>query len=400
VDGFILATRGPAFRFALATGLAVIVAVVVLTRLWLPGVSGPAFGSDLRAYEFAAQRENTTGQPYSQELLSGPIENRYENVPIGYFYTPVLAQVFAGLGIRADDLKAPWALCQIVLLGVLVVLVARRYGGARRIPATIAVLALTAASEPVNVALFIGNISGIVAIVVAVMLLDRPWLSGVAAGAIAVVKPTAIPLGLVAFVNRRSRFAALATAAGVVVISLAAAPVAWAAFASVIPNLLLLPMSNWTANWSPAALLNGVGLAAIGRILGLATVGGCGLLAIWWARRTHEWPRAVAAATLAMTFAGVTVWDHYLAPLVPIMIAAWPAAGAGRRTLLAAGFSWHLVPVLVAPTDPLIRVAGLFAMAATIAGLLGRPINAAVEERASSAEPVPTRDISFSNVAR
>ena len=58
---------------------------------------GSFFGDDLYAYTQAADRLAATGSPYHPALLAGPIVSSVDNVLIGYFYPPVLAQLFLPL---------------------------------------------------------------------------------------------------------------------------------------------------------------------------------------------------------------------------------------------------------------------------------------------------------------
>lgn len=45
--------------------------------------------------------------------------------------------------------------------------------------------------------------------------------------------------------------------------------------------------------------------------------------------------RVVAMAVFATTFASPTMWAHYLAPMVPLILVAWAPCGPRRRVVLA-----------------------------------------------------------------
>jgi hypothetical protein len=44
----------------------------------------------------------------------------------------------------------------------------------------------------------------------------------------------------------------------------------------------------------------------------------------------------MAMAVLAVTFLSSTLWDHYLAVLVPLILWSWPAAGRRARSAIGA----------------------------------------------------------------
>ncbi|MEP6639150.1 MAG: hypothetical protein ABJC39_07350, partial [Chloroflexota bacterium] len=99
-------------------GFAAVLAYIVLWR----GVTrlGSFFGGDLYAYMQAADRLAATGSPYDPVLLAGPIENRAANVPIGYFYPPVLAQLFIPIrAIPNATFAVAWSAAQAICLAIL-----------------------------------------------------------------------------------------------------------------------------------------------------------------------------------------------------------------------------------------------------------------------------------------
>ena len=144
-----------------------------MDHLWAKPIdSEPAFGIDLVAYREAAIRLITTGSPYHEALLSGPIENRIQNVRIAYLYPPPLAQAFVPVvDIDPQLFASVWAALQGLPLLILIPLVYRRYGGTLTTTSILVIWLTLVLSYPVSFALYIGNLSGWIAIGVAVMLL-------------------------------------------------------------------------------------------------------------------------------------------------------------------------------------------------------------------------------------
>src|SRR4029077_10116451 len=106
----------------------------------------------------AADRLATTGSPYHPALLLGPTENRPENVPIGYFYPPILAQLFLPLrGIPDFTLAVIWSVAQAICMVILLPLV---YSARSSVTSERALVAIGfgLAFYPLQIALFGGNV--------------------------------------------------------------------------------------------------------------------------------------------------------------------------------------------------------------------------------------------------
>lgn len=334
-------------RLAIAGGAVALVGAVLLALplAWGRVVVGwSSFGFDLQAYEAAADRLAKTGSPYADELRAGPIANDADNVFIGYFYPPPLAQAFEVVrGVDHGLLTTIWTGSQAVLAFVLLPLVWRRSGGTPGLAPLLWLAALAIGSHPFQYALVIGNVSGWSALLVAAALIAAPRAQGLVAGGLSLLKPTNAPIFLAALVERRSRVPALVLVLGVGVISLALSPTAWWAWLEVLPNILRLPPGGSPESVSLASMLRdtpaGALAAQTGTVLGLT----CLALGLWLTHREGLSRRVVSAAVASSLLLNPTLWDHYLAVMVPIAIAAWPNVSDRWRPLLVLGGVTHLV---------------------------------------------------------
>ncbi len=176
---------------------------------------------------------------------------------------------------------------------------------------------------PLQVALFGGNVSGWLTVGVATMLRTGVLTGEVVVAALStLVKLTPFPFLAAAVVDPRARRWALAMTVSVVIVSVVIAPAAWTSWVSILPNVAGNPMSQ-VANFSPVRVFSGIGLAAVGTLLGWALAIGSGSIAILLAVRNGFAMQSMAAATLAVTVASPTLWDHYLAVVRPLIVAAW-----------------------------------------------------------------------------
>ncbi len=318
-------------------GLVGIAAVLAYIALWR-GVDRPGsfFGGDLIAYISAADRLAATGSPYSPQLFLGPVENRIENVPIGYFYPPILAQLLLPLrGIPPLALAAAWSTAQMACLLVLL----PRLAAGRSAPTlnrSLLAIGFGLASYPLQFALFGGNVSGWLAIGVALSLTSGPRARGFVAAVAAAIKLVPIPMLAAAFTDRRTRLAAIFPLAIVVGVSVLLAPPAWTDFVQILPNVLRNVMADDRTNLSPAGALSAFGLVGVGTIVGWVLAIAFGIAALVTGFREGYSHRVVAIATLSLTFASSTLWDHYLGVMVPLILWAWPLAGTQRRRAIAA----------------------------------------------------------------
>jgi Glycosyltransferase family 87 len=314
-------------------GIAALLAYIVLWR----GVTRPGsfFGDDLIAYTSAADRLASTGSPYDPVLLAGPIDNRPENVPIGYFYPPVLAQLFLPLRtIPHLALALGWSAAQAICLLILLPLVA---AGRSRPTLNTALLAIGfgLAFYPLQFSIFSGNVSGWLAIGVALSLVTASRVGGVVAAVATCIKLTPIPMFVAALTDRRSRPAAVIPLAIIVIVSVVLAPQAWSDFVKVLPNVLRNGMADSRTNLSPAHALFEFGLYGVGLAVGWALAIGFGFVAVVTGLREGYSNRVLAMAVLSVTFASSTLWDHYLGVMVPLILWAWPAAGSRQRLAFA-----------------------------------------------------------------
>jgi hypothetical protein len=304
-------------------------------RLWIQAANGNAiFGLDLWAYREGAARLIATGSPYHEALAAGPIDNVMENVSIAYLYPPPLAQAFVPfVAVDHQLLSWVWAIAQVAALAVLLPLVYRRFGGALSATSILSLWTVAVLFYPMNIAVFIGNLSGWFAVGIAVTLLGPGRPAGVAAALMALSKLTPTILLVPAIIRRESRASALLAVGGITLISAVLAPEAWAQWISLLGNILRFPAAAAPSNLAPVAVLGALGFESAGTVLGLSLAAVAIAASIALAIK-GSWPAAIAAATTAFLFAPTTLWDHYLAILLPIIIAAWPGCDRRTRTVL------------------------------------------------------------------
>jgi hypothetical protein len=316
-------------------GLIAMAALLAYVVLWR-GVTRPGsfFGDDLFAYTSAADRLAATGSPYYPDLLLGPIVSG-NNVLIGYFYPPVLAQLFLPLrAIPHLALAVGWSTAQAICLLILLPLVS---AGQRALTLNRGLLAIGfgLAFYPLQFAIFSGNVSGWLAIGAALSLVAGRRVGGTVAAVATSVKLLPLPMFAAALTDRRSRPAAVIPLAVVVAVSLALAPQAWADFMKVLPNTLQIGMAESRTNLSPAHALLEFGLLGLGLILGWILAVGFGIAAVATGLREGYSSRVLAMAVFSVTFASSTLWDHYLGVMVPLILWAWPSLGARGRLAIA-----------------------------------------------------------------
>jgi hypothetical protein len=351
-------------------GLVVVAALLAYIVLWR-GVTrtGSFFGDDLFAYTSAADRLATTGSPYYPDLLLGPIVSG-DNVLIGYFYPPPLAQVFLPLrAIPHLALAVGWSTIQAICLAILLPFVS---AGRRALTLNRALLAIGfgLAFYPLQFAIFSGNVSGWLAIGVALSLVGGRRVGGAVSAVATGVKLLPLPMFVAALTDRRSRLAAAIPLAAAVAVSLVLAPQAWADFVKVLPNTLQIGMAESRTNLSPAHALFEFGLLGLGLIVGWVLAIGFGVAAVATGLREGYSNRVVAMAVFSVTFASSTLWDHYLGVMVPLVLWAWPSVGARQRlaitvfVILATGLWIRLDAV---PVYRLALVASLVACSLAIA---------------------------------
>jgi hypothetical protein len=332
---------------AIAAGFVALACAVLiaLSMSWSRVVRVPSsFGLDLIAYEAAADRLVETGSPYSDELVAGPVANEGENVGIGYFYPPPLAQAFTL--VREVDhyvLATIWTALQALTAFLVLPLIWRRAGGRPGLAAYLGVTALAMASYPLQIALVIGNVSGWSAFLVGVLLVSKPPVQGVLAGSLSLLKATNAATLLASLFERRSRLPALGLVVGLGTLSFVISPGAWWAWLEVLPNVLQLPPGGSPASVSLASMARDT---PVGGAAALASTAGGAIilfLALLLARREGLSRRVVAAAVASGLLLNPTLWDHYLAVMIPILIATWPNVSGRWQALLVLGGLTHLV---------------------------------------------------------
>lgn len=325
---------------ALVLGGGTLVALVI--RWWQTLLASGLLGLDLAAYRAAAERLRATGTPYSAELLAGPIANTVENVEIGYLYPPPLAQLFL-LAPDGTWVTFVWVAGQVAAMAGASWALGRRVGVAGPVPWVAWALA-TIAFYPVHMAAFIGNVSGWLAAMVALVLVLAPGPRGLVAAAAGILKGSSFPLMLAAAAVRRGRVAAITGGAALVAVSATLHPGAWEDWVRIIPHLAGMTPGGAPANVAPAAVLAGTVLAPLGEplrvgALAAALVSSC---VLGWRGRDRG---AMAAAVCAVLLIGTTTWDHHVAMLGPVLALAWRHAGRGRLLIsgaLAGQLVWWL----------------------------------------------------------
>lgn len=360
---------------SLIAALAAVDIALALVISWLVfwgdvNVAGSYFGGDHVAYREAATRLTSTGSPYHPAVITGPVGNHIDNVPIAYLYPPPLALLFVPLaGVDPHVIAWSWVVIQGLLLLILLPLVFRRFGGRLTVDSVALIWLATAVSLPVHMALYGGNVSGWLAILVTVMLLSGGVAGGLATAAAVALKMTPAVLFLPALAYRRTRLPALLGLTAIVALSFVLAPAAWMSWLTALPSIARFPTGDAGANFAPAAVLAPYGLGWLGALIsyGIAAVSTVAAVILAW---RGIWPAAVAAGVTALTFGTASTWDHYLVVLLPLGVAAAARGVWWVRAMVAAYVATSFVMwVGVAdPPEPL-RVLYLFVALATSIGL-------------------------------
>jgi hypothetical protein len=362
-------------------------AAVAAVSLWAGAIDGRTgfFGLDLLAYQNAADRLVDTGSPYAPELLAGPIANEGWNVAIGYYYPPPLAQLFVPLrDLDQRTLGVLWALTQVGLTAIVLPLVWLRSGGASGVVPLVWLGVFIIASFPFEFALTIGNVSAWTALLVAGMFLARPAAQGVLGALLGLVKIVNAPVSLVVLREKQGRLPLVAVAGGVVAISIVVSLDAWRGWLQVLPHVLALQPSDPPGSVSLASIAKDTAFAGIAKLLGQVMALALTMLALRLVFLEGLSRRVVTTAVAASLLANPTLWDHYLAVMVPIAIAMWPNVTGRWRLLLFFGMATHLVG-WVGPLGvirAIIMLAGFAAI--TVASISGDRAVAAVPQGSSS----------------
>ncbi len=253
--------RSPGFRLVIAVTV-VVLGGLVLGAAMLRQASQPGgqFGIDFGDYFLAAERVATTGTPYAPEMLTGPVDAQGLD---RYRYPPPLAQLLVpATGLGVGTAASVWLLLQLMAT-VAAVWLALGVAGVRRHAERLAWSAAACVLfMPVFDALWKGNVSGFVALAVALVAMGgAPAGAGAMAATLLKVAPLTF-LPAVAAGGRRAITAAAITGGLTVGVSLLLAPQAWIDYLVVLPNLLAGAADHAT-NLAPAATLTRLGAPAV-----------------------------------------------------------------------------------------------------------------------------------------
>lgn len=320
-----------------------------------------ALGLDLPAYIEAARRLMTTGTPYSDALRAGPIGHFSENIAIAYLYPPPLAQLFVPVQMLPFALIVTvWVLPQLFAFAVIVDRLSRAARATRQARLVLALLVV--GFQPTIMALYIGNVSGWIAIALGVVLLGSAMPAGFAAVAAAWIKVTPGVLAIGAFLDQRTRRPTFFLGLGTVMVSFVLAPAAWIDFLQLLPVISATPAAPALINVAPAHVFGG---PAFGMLLQFVLPAAFLAIAVMagFRGRTVGW---AAAATGAYLTATATTWVHYLIVLVPIGVAAWASAGPRLRAAIMLTAIWY-GPLWIFGELSLHQVGGVTLWAGTLA---------------------------------
>lgn len=311
---------------AVVGALAAGAVVTVISTMKVLVAHPEQFGLDLLSYVEGAKRLVVSGTPYSSALHAGPIENVSTNIGIGYLYPPPLAQLFVPIsGVAMPVLAWAWALSQGAILLVLLPIVYRRYGGHWDRGHVAALLLAVIAFSPNLVAIYIGNLSGWIAILIGFMLITPAPVRAASAATAMWLKLTPGVFAVGALVDRSTRSAAAVTTLVILAGSLILSAPAWADWIAVLPSIVGLSEAPYTSNLAPPHVLSSTGFGLLAEAARIALPMWFGVLLFVSAWRGHvaAW---VTAATGVYLSAPGTAWDHYFVALSPLAVAAWPRA--------------------------------------------------------------------------
>lgn len=292
---------------------------------------------DFVPYYGAALRMGAGESPYYAEQLESPIHA----VCIGcYIYPPLLAQLLVPLtAIPLESAKVVW-FALLALAGFGSAWIGASIGGARAsLERVLWTVAATALFFPVFHSNWLGNVSTLVALCVALVALGGV-AGGVGAAAAAVTKVSPLVYVPVVFLaDARARVSVVISLLVLLVPFVLLAPAAWLDTPTMLLNLV---RGEGDVHWNlaPAAMAHNIGWSdgAVLVIRGATLLGGAVamLAAMWTARMPGGLPLATLLATATMLLIPGTLWFHYLAVLLPLAAMAWPRANAGLKLGLVA----------------------------------------------------------------
>jgi hypothetical protein len=303
----------------------------------VPGV----IGLDVDAYIQGARRLQETGSPYSEALRDGTIEHIAANIKDAYFYPPPLAQVFVVLDrIPTPVLVGLWIAVQVLILSLLLDALYTRANPSRTAADRFRLALLFVAFQPAIIALYIGNVSGWIAIAAGLAIIGSSRVVSAATVAVAWTKLTPGPFAVGAFLDPRTRWLTLAIGILLPLGSYLLAPKAWHEFVDLLSTLTSTPAAPTTINVSPSYVLSEAGFVSLAAVTSFALPAGFLLVMAFAALRGDVlgWVAAAAGAYLTATS---TTWHHYLIVLVPIGLVAWSKASSRLQILILLTWLWY-----------------------------------------------------------
>lgn len=327
------------------------------------------------AYRRASLELLAGNSPYLPEQLEQafPATGRYG----WYLYPPPFAQALTPLALLPASVGA---LLWLALQGAMVLagawMGASAAGASRSADRLLWTAVAVSFFLPVHEVLWTGNMGGPLALGVGALLVAAPGApargeprglaAGFLAGAIGVFKLLPLPW-LPAIVRAGGGLArgALVAVVGLLVVSVAVAPAAWADYVRVLTNLLGADV-RYPNNLAPAIVALNLGapdaLVGMVRVLALGLAAALVGASVWFARAGRGWPAAVACAVLGGLLVPAALWYHYLVLFLPLAAFVWVRATTRMRVaLLVSG-----ALVSVGMTMPFLAAAGSAGMALTI----------------------------------
>lgn len=330
----------------------------IIGMVKVASTSKGAIGLDLHAYVEGARRLAATGSPYSDALRDGTLEHFEANIQEAYLYPPPMAQLFVVLDwIPTGILIGLWIAAQVVVLALLLDALHRQAHPGRTTAQRLQLALLVIAFQPTVIALYIGNVSGWIAIATGLALIRSSRVVSVATVAAAWTKLTPGPLAVGALFDPRTRWLTLAVGIGLPLGSYLLSPAAWHDFVGLFSTLTATPPAPTPINVAPSYVLSEAGLGSLAAVASVALPVGFMLVTVVAALRGSVlgW---VAAATGAYLTATGTTWHHYLIVLVPIGLMAWKGSSPRLQSLIGLTWLWY-GPLWVFGETTLHRVLGV-----------------------------------------
>ena len=322
------------------------------------------YGFDFTVYYQAASDLAAGNSPYAAEMFLGPVAAQGALL---YKYPPIFAQLLSPLTSASFSVAtAIWLAIQGAAVFAGTWLAARLGGVPRSLEAFCWCGAATTLFLPNFDTLWKGNVSGILAFLTAVTL-----IGGVSGGlgvvSSVLVKTTPVVMLPAALAAGGRVYAGLVAGTIAAVVSFVLAPGAWIDFARVIPNLVSGD-ALFSTNLAPdiqvqLAIPSMPVLATLVRFVAVGVAAGAIVLSVAVARRPGGWPAAVALGVAATLLLPSATWYHYLAPLLPLAVFAWPRARRGARVLMLGGATAVTSGLLFLPL-------AIFGGAAMVVGIL------------------------------